>query len=68
MMHEKFLFSTLHDILLECTPFPILYGGSVTEETIEAFITDGLVQGGLVGLASLDPKEFTKILKVAEKI
>ncbi len=47
---------------------PILYGGSVTEENIEAFITDGLVQGGLVGRASLDAKEFTKILKIAEKI
>lgn len=47
---------------------PILYGGSVTEENIEAFITDGLVQGGLVGRASLDPKEFIKIVKIAEKI
>lgn len=47
---------------------PILYGGSLSEKNIEEFLLDGLVQGGLVGRASLDAKEFTKILKIAEKI
>jgi len=47
---------------------PILYGGSVDGKDIEGFLVDGLVQGALVGHASLDQKEFTKILKIAEKI
>ncbi len=47
---------------------PIIYGGSVDGGGIEGFLADGLVQGALVGHASLDPKEFTKILKIAEKI
>ena len=46
---------------------PILYGGSVNSEDIESYLKDGLVDGGLVGHASLDAKEFIKILKIAEK-
>ncbi len=46
---------------------PILYGGSVTSDTIEEFLINGLVQGALIGRASLDSKEFVKILKIAEK-
>ncbi len=46
---------------------PILYGGSVDEGNIESFLSDGLVQGALVGRASLEPKEFIKILKITEK-
>lgn len=47
---------------------PIVYGGSVNERDAAGFLEDGLVQGVLVGHASLDPKEFIKILKIAEKI
>lgn len=47
---------------------PILYGGSVNENDAEGFLTDGLVQGVLVGRASLDPKQFIKILKIAESL
>ena len=46
----------------------IIYGGSVNENDVEGFLTDGLVTGALVGHASLDPKEFIKILRVAEKL
>jgi triosephosphate isomerase len=46
---------------------PILYGGSVTDENTQAFLEDGLTNGLLVGRASLDPKMFVKILKIAEK-
>ena len=46
---------------------PIRYGGSLDKENIEGFLVDGLVQGGLVGRVSLDPKEFVTLLKIAEK-
>ncbi len=46
---------------------PVLYGGSVDAENATGFLTDGLVQGLLVGRASLDPKVFSQIIKIAEK-
>ena len=46
----------------------IIYGGSVNETDVQGFLTDGLAAGAIVGHASLDPKEFIKILKVAEKV
>jgi len=45
----------------------IIFGGSVNEDSIAGFLTDGLVTGAIVGHASLDPKEFITLLKVAEK-
>lgn len=47
---------------------PVLYGGSVDSANAEAFLLDGLVVGLLVGRASLDPKQFVQIIKIAEKI
>ena len=44
---------------------PILYGGSVKAENAGTFITEGGVDGLLVGSASLDPKQFTQILTAA---
>ena len=46
---------------------PVLYGGSVTAENVAGFMQDGLVDGVLVGRASLDAKEFAAILKIMEK-
>jgi triosephosphate isomerase len=45
-----------------------LYGGSVNAVDIKSFLVDGLVDGVLVGHASLDSKEFIKILKIAESL
>lgn len=45
----------------------VLYGGSVDATNAQGFLEDGLVQGLLVGRASLDPKTFNQILKIAEK-
>ncbi len=45
----------------------ILYGGSVDITNAEGFLENGSVQGLLIGRASLDPKAFTQILKIAEK-
>tara|TARA_Y100000031_G_scaffold111703_2_gene123188 strand:+ start:1319 stop:2095 length:777 start_codon:yes stop_codon:yes gene_type:complete len=47
---------------------PILYGGSVTEHNAENFLKNGGVDGLLVGRASLDFKEFSKILKIAQNV
>ncbi len=47
---------------------PVLYGGSVNAENVEGFIKDGLVDGALVGRASLDPKEFCAVLKKVEAL
>ncbi|MBI2451401.1 MAG: triose-phosphate isomerase [Parcubacteria group bacterium] len=43
----------------------ILYGGSVTSKNIKSFLEKAGVDGALVGGASLDAKEFAKILKIA---
>lgn len=42
---------------------PIVYGGSVDRENIVSFVTDGLIDGVLVGRASLDPESFITIIK-----
>ncbi len=45
----------------------VIYGGSVSSRTIKAFLTEGNMQGALVGKASLDPEEFGKIVSIASK-
>ena len=47
---------------------PILYGGSVEPENTENLLKEGGVQGFLVGHASLVPKDFNKILKIAQSV
>jgi len=44
----------------------IIYGGSVDEKNTEGFIKDGKADGFLVGRASLNPKKFSKIVKICE--
>lgn len=46
---------------------PVIYGGSVDETNMRVFLDDGLVNGVLVGRASLDPKIFSKMLKIVDK-
>lgn len=41
----------------------IVYGGSVDSANIKEFLTQGKMAGGLVGAASLNPKEFVDIIK-----
>ena len=41
----------------------IIYGGSVNSDNISTFIKNGLMQGALVGGASLDAEEFLTIIK-----
>ncbi|MEW5907768.1 MAG: triose-phosphate isomerase [Patescibacteria group bacterium] len=46
---------------------PILYGGSVDSKNCAGFFKEGNMQGLLIGGKSLIPKEFNKILKIANK-
>ncbi len=45
----------------------VLYGGSVRRENILSFLTEGNMQGALVGGASLDPREFVEIAAIASR-
>ncbi len=42
---------------------PILYGGSVDSKNIKRLMRDGNVQGALVGSASLNAREFVRLVK-----
>ena len=46
----------------------IIYGGSVNEKNILEFMTNGGIDGVLVGGASLDSKKFLEIINITEKI
>lgn len=43
----------------------VVYGGSVTEKNITAFLRDGRMEGALAGGASLRPDEFINIVRIA---
>lgn len=43
----------------------IIYGGSINSENIKDFLKKGGMAGGLVGAASLDPREFIRLVKNA---
>ena len=42
---------------------PILYGGSVNHKNAKKFIQENYIDGLLIGNASLDPKEFSRIIQ-----
>jgi triosephosphate isomerase len=46
---------------------PILYGGSVNSDNAKEIIYEGSVDGLLIGRASLNPFEFSKIIDVVSK-
>jgi triosephosphate isomerase len=45
----------------------IIYGGSVDSKNVKGFLGEGLMSGGLVGAASLNPKEFIRTVIEAGK-
>lgn len=47
---------------------PVLYGGSVEENNVLMLMRDGNVDGFLVGHASLEPKQFSSIIKVVDTV
>lgn len=46
----------------------IIYGGSVNDKNCEDFLTNGGVDGELVGAASLNAEKFLKIINIAESV
>ena len=44
----------------------IIYGGSVKSTNVASFLREGKMEGVLVGGASLDPREFTEIIRNAK--
>lgn len=46
----------------------VIYGGSVDEKNITGYLTDPLVEGALVGGASVRPGEFLKIIDLVSKL
>ena len=47
---------------------PLLYGGSVNTENVEAYMQEGSIHGALVGGASLRADQFTEIVKVTARV
>ncbi|MEI6531780.1 MAG: triose-phosphate isomerase, partial [Chlamydiota bacterium] len=47
---------------------PLLYGGSVKSDNIVALLHQTEIQGALVGGASLDPKEFVKLVELSKSV
>lgn len=63
----KFIRSTLEEVLGPevVEEIRVLYGGSVKASNCEAIFAQPEIDGGLVGGASLDPKEFSRIVMSA---
>ena len=47
---------------------PVLYGGSGGVKNADSFLKDGRADGLLIGRESLDPKNFSEIIRIAENI
>jgi triosephosphate isomerase (TIM) len=57
-----------HAFIKGIVDVPVLYGGSVKPENAEELLTQGDVDGALVGGASLDPDSFASICRIAADI
>ena len=47
---------------------PLLYGGSVTAESVRGFVEQACIHGALVGGASLRAGEFAEIVRVTGEV
>ncbi|MDO8657906.1 MAG: triose-phosphate isomerase family protein [Candidatus Levybacteria bacterium] len=56
---------TASEIKSNLNGIPVLYGGSITSENVKSFTQMQGIDGVLVGGASLDPLEFSKIVEVS---
>ena len=57
-----------HAFIKSIVDVPVLYGGSVKPDNAEELLTQGDVDGALVGGASLDPDSFATICRIAASI
>ena len=63
---SKFIKKYLKSYFLNLKSAPVLYGGSVNSKNVLDFIKQKEINGALVGHASVDKKELTKILNKLE--
>ena len=47
---------------------PLLYGGSVTADSVRGFVEQECIHGALVGGASLRAEEFTQIVRITAEV
>jgi triosephosphate isomerase len=57
-----------HELVKSILDVPVLYGGSVKPENAEELLSQGAVDGALVGGASLEVESFTAICLAAASI
>jgi triosephosphate isomerase (TIM) len=57
-----------HAFVKSIVDVPVLYGGSVKPDNAEELLSQGDVDGALVGGASLDPDSFASICRIAANI
>lgn len=55
-------------LIKKVTGADVLYGGSVNSKNVKEFLNESSIYGALVGGASLDAKEFARIIEVANKL
>lgn len=60
----KSILATSYDI----QAIRVLYGGSVNSKNVKGFLEYEDIDGALVGGASIDPKEFSKLISIVETI
>ena len=46
----------------------VLYGGSVNAKNAKSFLKEPAINGALIGGASLNAKEFAKIIEIANQL
>lgn len=63
----NFVRSTCRDMGLSNKYLSVIYGGSVTHDTISSFVTGGVSDGALIGGASSNSAEFHSLLRVLTK-
>lgn len=62
-----FIRLTCKDLGLSNKHLAVIYGGSVTHDTISSFVTGGVSDGALIGGASSNSAEFHSLLRVLTK-
>lgn len=62
------LASEMAEYIKKLTGADVLYGGSVNAKNAESFLEKPLIAGALVGGASLNSEEFSKIIEIASKL
>lgn len=67
MIDEVFAFIDQEVQALRGETVPLLYGGSVNHQNMNAFLTIERLDGFLVGGASLDPEEVKAMIKIMEE-